>query len=99
MDPSNVSWAELPKLAKWALLIQQNEIEYVPQKATTEEPLTNFFVAHALLDESLLAIGLSDEVVMTIEVQKDRENFLDGISKISMGENKRIPKTTKQESR
>lgn len=43
------------RLAKWAVLFQQYDIEYVPQKETKGQALMDFMTAHLVSDNSPLA--------------------------------------------
>lgn len=48
------------RLAKWAVLLQQYDTEYMSQKAIKSQALVDFLAAHPASDDSPLAIDLSD---------------------------------------
>jgi len=57
-------------LTKWAILLSQYDILFVPQKAIKVQALANFLVAHSVLNSSKLHEDISDvvfETNMTLE--------------------------------
>ncbi|KAK3038600.1 hypothetical protein RJ639_027263 [Escallonia herrerae] len=58
------------QLARWAVILHQFNIEYVPQKAVKGQALTDFLAAHPVLDDSPLVLDLPDEEVMQTEIKK-----------------------------
>lgn len=53
---------------KWAILLQQYDSEYIPQKSIKEQVLVDFLADHLIHDDSTLAIDLPDEEAMRIEI-------------------------------
>lgn len=68
-------------LAKWAVLLQHSDIEYVSQKAIKGQPLADFLAAHLILDGSPLATDLLDEEILLVAPQRGCEIFFDGAYK------------------
>lgn len=60
----------------------------VPKRAIKGQTFTDFIVAHPEPENFPLGTDLSDEEVMTIEVQKRWEMYFDGVSKSPTGEQK-----------
>lgn len=52
------------QLTKWTELLQQYDIDYVPQKVIKGQALTDFLVAHHVLDGSTLSTDLVGEESM-----------------------------------
>lgn len=73
------------RLAKWTVLLQQYDLEYVPQKAIKGQALANFLTAHRAPDTLPLVTDLPDEGVMTVNPQKGWEMFYDGASRSPTG--------------
>lgn len=72
-------------LAKWAVLLQQYDLEYVPQKAIKGQVLADFLATHPALDTFLLVRDLPDEGVMIVNPKKGWEIFFDGASRSPIG--------------
>ncbi|MBV8801981.1 MAG: reverse transcriptase-like protein, partial [Gammaproteobacteria bacterium] len=69
------------RLAKWSLILLEFDIEYVPQKAIKGQALADFLAAHAVPDDSPLAVDLPDEEVFMIEETNPHwEMYFDGAS-------------------
>jgi len=51
-----------PRLAKWALLLSQYDMLFVPQKAVKGQALADFLAAHPILESSKLHEDIPDEV-------------------------------------
>lgn len=62
-------------LAKWAVLLQQYGIKYVPSMASKGQ-LVDFFAAHLVLDDLPLTTKLLDEEIMTIAPQEGWDIYL-----------------------
>jgi hypothetical protein len=86
------------RLAKWALLLLEFDIEYVSQKAIKGQALADFLAAHAVPDDSPLAAELPDEEVFIIEnIGPHWEMYFDGASQKSTQDGNKII-TSKRES-
>lgn len=69
------------RLGKWALLMMEFDITYVPQKAVNRQALAEFLAAHPVPDDSPLITELPDEDVFTIETEPSWELCFDGASR------------------
>jgi len=49
-------------LAKWAILLSQYDMLFIPQKAVKGQALAEFLVAHAVLKNSNLHEDIPDEI-------------------------------------
>ena len=58
------------RLAKWALLLQEFEIIYVPQKAVKGQALADFLANHPILDDWKFSEDLSNEEIFFIELPR-----------------------------
>ena len=58
------------RLAKWAMLLSQFDITYIPQKAVKGQALANFLAAHPIPDDFPIDDDLPDEDVFTTTVTK-----------------------------
>jgi hypothetical protein len=56
-------------LGKWAVIMMEFDITYVPQKAIKGQALADFLVAHPIADNSPLVVDLPDEDVFTVSVE------------------------------
>ena len=83
------------KIAKWAVILQQFAIEYVPQRAVKGQALADFLAAHPIPDDSPLVTDLPDEEVMQVEIQKGWEMYFDGASRSPDGKKQENPKNNK----
>jgi hypothetical protein len=69
------------RLAKWALMLLEFDIEYVPQKAIKGQALADFLAAHAVPDDSPLVNDLpGEEIFMIEETSPHWEMYFDGAS-------------------
>ena len=68
------------RLAKWALLLQEFEIIYVPQKAIKGQALADFLANHPIPNDWELSNDLPDEEVMLVEMSQPWKMFFDGAS-------------------
>ncbi|XP_019172650.1 PREDICTED: uncharacterized protein LOC109168051 [Ipomoea nil] len=68
------------RLARWYLLFQQFEIEYVPQKSVKGQALADFLADHPIPAEWELSDDLPDEDVLVIEVLPPWKMYFDGAS-------------------
>lgn len=67
------------RLAKWAMLLSQFDIVFVPQKAVKGQALANFLAAHPIPDEFRIDDDLPDEEVLSIMVSKSTwQMYFDG---------------------
>ncbi|XP_028085335.1 uncharacterized protein LOC114286368 [Camellia sinensis] len=83
------------KIAKWAVILQQFAIEYVPQRAVKGQALADFLAAHPIPDDSPLVTDLPDEEVMQVEIQKGWKMYFDGASRSPDGKKQENPKNNK----
>jgi ribonuclease HI len=71
------------RLAKWAIMLTEFDITYVPQKAIKGRALADFLAAHPIPDDSPLSCDFPNEEVMNI--QQDNpvwKMYFDGASLI-----------------
>ncbi|KAK2978543.1 hypothetical protein RJ640_009502 [Escallonia rubra] len=80
------------RLARWAVILHQFNIEYVPQKAVKGQALADFLAAHPVPDDSPLVVDLPDEEVMQTKIKKGWEMYFDGASRSPDGEKQNDPK-------
>ena len=66
------------RMAKWALLLQEFDITYIPQKAVKGQALTDFLANHPIPNDWEFSEDLSDEDVLFIEVPRPWKLFFDG---------------------
>lgn len=59
------------RIGKWAVLMMEFDITYVPQRAVKGQALADFLAAHPLPDDSPLVTDLPDEEVMTSEMEDE----------------------------
>ncbi|XP_028096381.1 uncharacterized protein LOC114296288 [Camellia sinensis] len=83
------------KITKWAVILQQFAIEYVPQKAVKGQALADILVAHPIPNDSPLVIDLPDKEVMQVEIQKGWKVYFDGASRSPDGKKQENPKNNK----
>ncbi|GKV04930.1 hypothetical protein SLEP1_g17015 [Rubroshorea leprosula] len=69
------------RLAKWALLLSEFEIIYVPQKAVKGQALADFLADHPIPAEWELSKDLPDEEVFFIDVLPSWELYFDRASR------------------
>jgi ribonuclease HI len=72
--------ALLGRLGKWAVLMMEFDITYVPQKAVKGQALADFLAAHPVPDDSPLITDLPDEEVFTVS-SKAWEMHFDGAAR------------------
>jgi len=72
------------RLAKWALLLSQYDMLFVPQKAIKGQALADFLAAHPVPESSKLHEDIPDEVFESNITSKDEvwQMFFDGASRI-----------------
>jgi hypothetical protein len=64
-------------LGKWAIIMMEFDITYVPQKAIKGQALADFLAAHPVPDDSPLVVDLPDEDVFTVDVESPWELYFD----------------------
>jgi ribonuclease HI len=69
------------RLGKWALLMMEFDLTFVPQKVIKGQALAEFLAAHPVLDDSPLITDLPDEEVFSIEHKAPWELYFDGASR------------------
>jgi hypothetical protein len=74
--------ALMGRLGKWAVIMMEFDITYVPEKAIKGQALANFLATHPVLDDSTLVIDLPDKDVFTIDIESPWELYFDGASRI-----------------
>jgi hypothetical protein len=70
------------RLGKWALLIMEFDITFVPQKSVKGQALAEFLEAHPMPDDSPLIADLPDEEVFSTELEAPWELYFDGASRM-----------------
>ncbi|KAL0552168.1 hypothetical protein IC582_011265 [Cucumis melo] len=71
------------RLAKWAIILQQYDIVYIPQKAVKGQALADFLVDHPVPSNWKLCDDLPDEEVLFIESMEPWIMFFDGAARRS----------------
>jgi hypothetical protein len=56
-------------LGKWAVIMMEFDITYVPHKAIKGQALVDFLTAHPIPDNSPLVVDLPDEDVFTVDIE------------------------------
>ena len=69
-----LSW----RTTKWALLLQEFDITYVPQKAVKGQALADFLANHLVLDAWAFSKDLHDEDMFFIELPRSWKLCFDG---------------------
>ena len=71
------------RLAKWAILLSQYDMRFVPQKAIKGQALADFLAAHPILESSKLHEDILDEVFETNMTSEDEvwQIYFDGASR------------------
>jgi hypothetical protein len=69
-------------LGKWAIIMMEFDIAYVPQKAIKRQALADFLAAHPIPDNSPLVVDLPNEDVFTINIESPWILYFDGASRI-----------------
>nr|XP_051211175.1 uncharacterized protein LOC127328628 [Lolium perenne] len=73
--------ALMGRLGKWALLMMEFDLTFVPQKAIKGQALADFLAAHPIPEDSPLITNLPDEEVFTAELEGPWELYFDGASR------------------
>lgn len=69
---------------KWAVILTEFDVVYVPQRAIKGQALADFLAAHPILDDSSLITELPNEEVFASEdIQPHWEMYFDGASHLS----------------
>ncbi|XP_008463403.1 uncharacterized protein LOC103501574 [Cucumis melo] len=71
------------RLAKWAIILQQYDIVYIPQKAVKGQALADFLVDHPVPSNWKLCDDLLDEEVLFVESMEPWIMFFDGAARRS----------------
>jgi hypothetical protein len=74
--------ALIGRVGKWALLMMEYDITYVPQKAVKGQALADFLAAHPVPNDSPLVTELPDEEVFTVNTEAPWELYFDGASRM-----------------
>ncbi|WRX10057.1 Integrase [Theobroma cacao] len=69
------------RLAKWALLLQEFDITYIPQKAVKGQALSDFLADYLIPDDWKFSEDLLDEDVLYIEILKPWKLYFDGAAR------------------
>jgi ribonuclease HI len=72
--------ALMGRLGKWAVIMMEFDITYVPQKAIKGQALADFLAAHPIPDNSPLVVDLPNEDVFIVSVESPWELYFDGAS-------------------
>jgi len=72
------------RLVKWAILLSQYDMLFVPQKAVKGQALADFLVAHPVPESSKLHEEISDEIFESNMISEDEvwQMFIDGALRI-----------------
>ena len=68
-------------IARWAILLQQYDLVYVPQKAVKGQTLANFLADHPVPSDWEFSDDFSNEDVFYIEVMPSWMMFFDGAAR------------------
>ncbi|XP_050941581.1 uncharacterized protein LOC103501632 [Cucumis melo] len=71
------------RLAKWAIILQQYDIVYIPQKAVKGQALADFLADHPVPSNWKLCEVLPDEEVLLVESMEPWIMFFDGATRRS----------------
>ncbi|XP_017978221.1 PREDICTED: uncharacterized protein LOC108662400 [Theobroma cacao] len=69
------------RLAKWALLLQEFDITYIPQKAVKGQALADFLANHPIPDDWKFFEDLPDEDVLCIEIPRPWKLYFNGAAR------------------
>ncbi|XP_020598499.1 uncharacterized protein LOC110038079 [Phalaenopsis equestris] len=79
------------RLARWAMILSQFDISYVPQRAVKGQALAEFLAAHPIPADSPLNDDFPDEHLMVIDAP-EWEMYFDGASSLKEGPPGSLPK-------
>src|ERR1700722_3157668 len=81
----------LGRLAKWAIILMEYDITYVPQKAIKGQAIADFLAAYPIPDDSPLNYDLPDEHVMYTEGQPFIwKMYFDGASSVDTNSSSQV---------
>ena len=81
------------KLAKWALILTEYDIVYVPQKVIKGQVIADFLATYPVPDDSSLNCDLPDEHIMFTEGQPFIwKMYFDGASSIDPATSSNVPR-------
>ena len=71
------------RLAKWAILLSQYDMRFVPQKVVKGQALANFLAAHPVSENSKLHEDILDGIFKSNMISEDEvwQMFFDGASR------------------
>ncbi|KAL0434267.1 UNVERIFIED_CONTAM: hypothetical protein Slati_2761000 [Sesamum latifolium] len=69
------------RLAKWSIVFNQYDIEYMPQKAVKGQALANFLADHPMPVEWEISDDFPDENVFSVEILSAWTMFFDGAAR------------------
>ncbi|CAM8999249.1 unnamed protein product [Rhodiola kirilowii] len=69
------------RLAKWAMLLKQYDLVFVPQRATKGQAIADFFADHPVHAEWEFSIDLPGEDIFNIDVLPPWQMFFDGAAR------------------
>ncbi|CAM8988114.1 unnamed protein product [Rhodiola kirilowii] len=69
------------RLAKWAMLLKQYDLVFVPQRATKGQAIADFFADHPVPAEWEFSINLPGEDIFYIDVLPPWQMFFDGAAR------------------
>jgi hypothetical protein len=72
------------RLGKWAVIMIEFDITYVPQEAIKGQAFAEFLAAHPVPNNSPLVVDLPDEDVFTVGVESPWDLYFDGASRIEI---------------
>ena len=72
------------RLGKWAVMLAEHDIVYIPQRAVKGQALADFLAAHPVPDDSPLITELPDEEVLLVDEGSSYwELYFDGASRVT----------------
>jgi len=69
------------RLAKWAIILKQHDLAYVPQKTVKGQALVDFLAVHPIPDEWELNNDLPGEDVFVVDILPPWEMYFDGAAR------------------
>ena len=69
------------RLAKWALLLSEFDITYLPSRAVKGQAIADFLAAHPIPDNMEMECDLPDDQAMMVRVAKQWRMYFDGASR------------------